>query len=90
MADGVKEVCLTKARPSVDKQRVVGAGETRDGVEQNDHVFLVLEQALGLFDDHLGHLHVTRGDIAVDDVVLAWVPQEPAESGKRNTESRIW
>ena len=26
MADGVKEVCLTKARPSVDKQRVVGAG----------------------------------------------------------------
>jgi hypothetical protein len=31
-----------------------------------------------------------KTDIAVDDVVLAWVPQEPAESGKRNAESRIW
>ena len=31
-----------------------------------------------------------KTDITVDDVVLAWVPQEPAESGKRNTESRIW
>src|SRR5690606_5400416 len=41
--------------------RVVGACETRDGVEQDDHVFLVLDQALGLLDDHFGHLYVTRG-----------------------------
>ena len=31
-----------------------------------------------------------KTDIAVDDVVLAWVPQEPAESGKRKAESGIW
>ncbi len=29
--------------------------------EQDDHVAAVLDQALGLLDDHLGDLHVTRG-----------------------------
>jgi len=37
---------------------LVGAGETRNGVEQDDDIFLVLDQALGLLDDHFGHLHV--------------------------------
>jgi len=33
-----------------------------------------------------------KTDIAVDDVVLAWVPQEPAPAGiaQRQAESRIW
>ena len=37
---------------------VVGAGEARDGIEQNHHVALVLDHAARLFDDHFGHLHV--------------------------------
>ena len=39
---------------------VVGARQTGDGIEQDDHVLLVLDQALGLLDHHLGHLDVTR------------------------------
>ncbi len=39
--------------------RIVGTGQTGYGVQQNNHIFLVLDQALGLFDHHLGHLHVT-------------------------------
>jgi hypothetical protein len=31
-----------------------------------------------------------KTDIAVDDVVLAWVPQEPSESGRRRAESGGW
>jgi len=31
-----------------------------------------------------------KTDISVDDVVLAWVPQEPAEGGRRNVEGGIW
>ena len=42
---------------------VVGACETRDGVEQDDDVALVLDEALGLLDDHLGDLDVTRGGL---------------------------
>ena len=52
---------------------VVGARQARDRVEQDDDVLLVLDQALGLLDDHLGHLHVAlrrlverrRDDLAV-------------------------
>jgi hypothetical protein len=40
---------------------VVGARQARDGVEQDHHVLLVLDQALRLLDHHLGHLHVPRG-----------------------------
>ncbi len=39
---------------------VVGPGQAGDGVEQDDDVAPVLDQALGLLDDHLGHLHVAR------------------------------
>ena len=42
---------------------VVGAGQTRDGVEQDDDVALVLDQALGLFDHHFGDLHVAGGGL---------------------------
>ena len=31
-----------------------------------------------------------KTDIAVDEVVLAWVPQEPAEGGRRRAESGGW
>ena len=37
---------------------VVGPGETGDGVEQDDHIPLVLDQPPRLFDDHLRHLHM--------------------------------
>ena len=39
---------------------VVGTGQTGDGVEQDDHVFLVLNQALGLLDHHFSDLYVAR------------------------------
>ena len=39
---------------------VVSARQTRDGVQQDDHVALVLDQALGLFDHHFRHLNVAR------------------------------
>ena len=53
---------------------VVGARQARDRIEQDEHVLLVLDQPLGLLDDHLGDLHVAlrrlvegRGDhLAVD------------------------
>ena len=40
---------------------VVGARQTGDRVEQDHHVFFMFNQALGLFDDHLGDLHVACG-----------------------------
>src|SRR6185437_308286 len=52
---------------------VVGAGEAGDGVEQDDHVALVLDQALGLFDHHLGDLDVAAGGLVegrADDFAL--------------------
>ena len=53
---------------------VVGARQARDRVEQDHHVLLVLDQALGLLDHHLGDLHVAlrrlverrRDHLAVD------------------------
>jgi hypothetical protein len=38
--------------------RVVGARQPRDRVEQDDHVLLVLDQPLRLLDHHLRNLHV--------------------------------
>ena len=52
---------------------VVGARQTRDGVEQDHDVALVLDQALGLLDHHLGDLHVARGGLVeggADDFAL--------------------
>ena len=40
---------------------VVGPGQAGDGIQQDDHVPLVLHQALGLFHDHFGHLDVALG-----------------------------
>ena len=34
------------------------AGEARQRVEQDDHVALVLDEALGLLNHHVGDLHV--------------------------------
>src|SRR5204863_9683739 len=40
---------------------VVGAGQAGDGIEQDDDVLLVVDEALGFFDDHFGDLHVAGG-----------------------------
>jgi len=40
---------------------VVGTSQTRDRIEQDDHVLTVLDHALGLLDHDLGHLAVPRG-----------------------------
>jgi hypothetical protein len=40
---------------------VVGARQAGDRVEQDDHVALVFDQALGLLDHHFGDLDVARG-----------------------------
>ena len=37
---------------------VVGAGESRDGVEEDDDVVFVFDETFGLFDDHFGDLYV--------------------------------
>ena len=37
---------------------VVGAGQTRNGVKQNNDVFLAFSQALGFFDDHFSNLNM--------------------------------
>jgi hypothetical protein len=39
---------------------VVGAGQAGDGVQEDHHVALVLDQALGLLDHHVRDLHVAR------------------------------
>jgi hypothetical protein len=54
-------VAVHAAREHLARRRhhgVVGAREARDRVEQDDDVLLVLDEALGLLDHHLGHLHV--------------------------------
>ena len=38
---------------------VIGAGQTRDGIEQDDHVALVFHEALGFFQDHFRDLDVS-------------------------------
>ena len=38
---------------------IVGTRQAGDRIQQNNHVTLVFDQALGLFDDHFGDLHVT-------------------------------
>jgi hypothetical protein len=54
-------LAVDAARQHLARRRhdgVVGAREARDRVEQDDDVLLVLDQALGLLDHHLGDLHV--------------------------------
>ena len=43
---------------------VVGARQAGDGIQQDHHVALVLDQALGFFDHHLGHLVTTLEPLA--------------------------
>ena len=38
---------------------VVGARQTGDAIEQNDHIFFMFNEALGFFDNHFCYLHVT-------------------------------
>jgi murein L,D-transpeptidase YcbB/YkuD len=57
----------------VRHDRVVGAAEAGDRVEQDDHVAVVLDQALGLLDHHLRDLHVPLGRLVEgrgDDLAL--------------------
>jgi hypothetical protein len=44
--------------PGVGHGHVVGSGEARDGVQEDDHVLPVLDQALRLLEHHLGDLRV--------------------------------
>ena len=51
----------------------MGPGEPGDRIQENDDVSLVLDEALGLFDDHVGHLHVPLGRLVEgggDDLAL--------------------
>ena len=41
--------------------RIVSARKSRNRVEQDDDVALFLDHALGLFDHHLGDLHMALG-----------------------------
>ena len=43
--------------------RVVGTRQAGDGVEQDHHILLVLDQALGALDHHFGDLHVAAGGL---------------------------
>ena len=59
----LQRVAVDAARQDLARRRhdrVVGARQAGDRVEQDDDVLLVLDQALGLLDDHLGDLHVPR------------------------------
>ena len=73
----LQRVAVDAARQHLARRRhdgVVGARQARDRVEQDDDVLLVLDQALGLLDHHLGDLHVAlrrlvegrRDDLAAD------------------------
>ena len=42
---------------------VVGAGQTGDGVQQDDDILLQFHQALGALDHHFGHMHVAGGGL---------------------------
>ncbi len=44
---------------AVRLHRVVGARQTRDAVEQDDHIFAVFDLTLGHFDHHFRDLDVT-------------------------------
>ena len=60
----LQRVAVHAAREHLARGRddgVVGARQTGDRVEQDDDVLLVLDQALGLLDHHLGDLHVALG-----------------------------
>ena len=60
----LQRVGIDAAREHFARRRhdgVVGARQAGDGIEQDHDVLLVLDQALGLFDHHFGHLHVARG-----------------------------
>jgi len=55
------------------RDSVVGAGKTSDGVEQNDYVALVLDEALGFLEHHFGDLDVALGrlvECGADDFAL--------------------
>src|SRR6185503_9117309 len=57
----LQRVAVHAARQHLARRRddgVVGASETCNRVEQDHHVLLVLDEALGLFDHHLGDLYV--------------------------------
>src|SRR6188474_80530 len=68
MARGGKETARALERVGVNtagedfagrwRYGVIGAGETGDRVEKDDHVALVLDQTFGLFKDHFGDLDV--------------------------------
>ena len=60
--------------PDCGHSRVPGPGQPRDRVEEDDHVDAVLDHPLGLFQHHVGDLHVAGGRLverAADDFAVA-------------------
>ena len=57
----LQRIRVEAARQHLARRRddgVVGARETGNRIEQNEHVLLVLHEPLRLLDDHFRHLHV--------------------------------
>src|SRR5205823_10188561 len=57
----LQRVGVEPARQDLARRRddgVVGAGKAGEGVEQDHDVAFVLDEPLGLLDDHVGHLDV--------------------------------
>src|SRR2546427_175364 len=55
------------------RHRVISARQSRDGIQQDHHIALVFDQALGFFQDHFGHLDVALGGLIegrADDLAL--------------------
>ena len=62
----------------VGRERVVGAGQAGDRVEQDDDVLALLDQAAGLLADHLGAVHVALRRLVEgrgDDLALGVAPE---------------
>jgi hypothetical protein len=71
---------------------VVGAAQAGDGVEQDHHVALVLHEALGLLDHHLGHGDVARRGLVEgrgDDLALHARCMSVTSSGRSSMRSTM-
>ncbi len=77
---------------------VIGAGESRDGIEKDDDILFVFDHAAGLFDDHFRDLDMAfrgfieggaddfcraAGPFHVGDFLRAFVDEEDKEVGIR-------
>ena len=56
---GINAACENLTRRRHDC--VIRPCQTRDGIQQNNHIFFVFYQAFGFFDDHFGNLNMAAG-----------------------------